>query len=90
MNTNTAAYTLNAYADGFGNWHCEIKFTTPMGNTNNAHSTLVGAIRHAKRVIRDELEQRNAHLKPRLKYVVSDNRLTSTNQLTYMRISEAG
>ena len=84
----TAPYTLNAYADGFGNWHCEIKFTTPMGNTNNAHSTLVGAIRNAKALIRDELDQRNAHLKPRLKYVVSDNKLTPTNQLTYMRISE--
>lgn len=83
-------YTLNAYADGFGNWHCEIKFARPMGNTNNAHGTLVSAIRNAKKVIREELDQRNTQLKPRLKYVVSDNRLTANNELTYVRISEAG
>lgn len=89
-NTNTKDYTLNAYADGFGNWHCEIKFTTPMGNTHYANSVMVRAIRAAKATIRQELLERNARLKPKLRYKVSANNLNAMNQLTYLRISENG
>jgi len=86
----TKHYRLNAYADGFGNWHCEIMFAVPMGNTNMAHSILVNAIRHAKKTIREELSQRNVNLKPKLRYEITANRLTPENQITYLRVSEIG
>jgi ribosome-binding factor A len=86
--TATRDYKLNAYADGFGNWHCEITFASPMGNTNNGHAIMVNAIRNAKALIREELSARTSNLKPKLRYVVSDNRLTNQNQLTYLRLSE--
>lgn len=86
----TKHYRLNAYADGFGNWHCEILFATPMGNTNQAHAILVNSIRHAKKVIREELTQRNNNLKPKLRYQVTANRVTAENQITYLRVSEIG
>ncbi len=86
----TKHYTLNAYADGFGNWHCEIKFTTPMGNTHYANSVMVNAIRQAKGAIREALAERTNNLKPRLRYQVTANNLNSMNQLTYLRISEIG
>jgi ribosome-binding factor A len=85
----TKHYRLNAYADGFGNWHCEIIFASPMGNTNAAHATLVNAIRQAKKKIREEIVTRMAPVPTRkLHYAVTDNRLTNQNQLTYLRISE--
>lgn len=86
----TKHYTLNTYADGFGNWHCEITFAVPMGNTNMAHSILVNSIRHAKKSIREALAERHANLKPKLRYEVTANRLTSQNQITYLRVSEVG
>lgn len=86
----TKHYTLNTYADGFGNWHCEIKFTTPMGNTHYANSVMVNAIRQAKRAIREALAERTYNLKPKLRYKVSANNLNAMNQLTYLRISEIG
>lgn len=89
-NSATKHYTLNAYADGFGNWHCEITFAAPMGNTNQAHAILVNSIRHAKKTIREELSQRHANLKPKLRYQVTANKLTSENQITYLRVSEIG
>ena len=89
MEQVTRDYKLNAYADGFGNWHCEIIFASPMGNTNAAHATLVNAIRQAKRKIREEITSRMAPVQTRqLRYAVTDNRLTNQNQLTYLRISE--
>jgi hypothetical protein len=51
-------YRLNAYADGFGVWHCEIFFTTPLGNTGEAERITNNAIRAAKTAIRKELELR--------------------------------
>lgn len=85
----TKHYSLNAYADGFGKWHCEITFTTPMGNTNMAHAILVNAIRHAKRTIRGEIVERmNPTPTRHLRYEVTANRLTPQNQITYLRVSE--
>jgi ribosome-binding factor A len=85
----TKDYRLNAYADGFGKWHCEILFTTPMGNTNMAHAILVNAIRHAKRTIRAEIVERMAPAPTRhLRYEVTANKLTAQNQITYLRVSE--
>ena len=84
----TTHYTLNTYADGFGNWHCEINFTTPMGNTNMAHAILVNAIRHAKKTIREELLLRSNGNLAKLRYEVTANRLTPQNQITYLRVSE--
>lgn len=86
-------YNLNAYADGFGNWHCEITFTTPMGNTNAAHAVMVNALRQAKALIRSNIVERLATWhepkpKVKLRYAVTSNRLTSENQVTYLRISE--
>lgn len=86
----TKHYRLNAYADGYGNWHCEILFTVPMGNTNQAHAILVNSIRHAKKTIREEMLQRYNNLKPKLRYQVTANRLTPQNQITYLRVSEIG
>jgi ribosome-binding factor A len=93
MEQVTRDYKLNAYADGFGNWHCEIIFASPMGNTNAAHATMVNAIRKAKALIRSEITERAATWntpKPKLnlRYAVTANRLTNQNQLTYLRISE--
>lgn len=87
----TKHYTLNTYADGFGNWHCEIKFTTPMGNTHYANSVMVNAIRQAKTAIRNEITERMMPTPTkRLRYKVSANNLNAMNQLTYLRISEIG
>lgn len=86
----TKYYRLNAYADGYGNWHCEIMFNFPMGNTNIDHAILVNSIRHAKKAIREELTQRNNNLKPKLRYQITANRLTPQNQITYLRVSEIG
>ncbi len=86
----TPNYKLNTYADGYGNWHCEIIFTSPMGNTNYANSIMVNAIREAKRSIRNEIvvrSARNAQIR-RLKYKVAENRMNNQNQLTYLEIVE--
>jgi len=89
MEQVTRDYKLNAYADAFGNWHCEIIFASPMGNTNAAHATMVNAIRKAKALIRDEITSRMSPTPTKkLHYAVTANRLTNQNQLTYLRISE--
>jgi ribosome-binding factor A len=89
MEQVTRDYKLNAYADGFGNWHCEIIFASPVGNTNAAHATLVNAIRKAKALIRSEITERMSPTPTKkLQYAVTANRLTNQNQLTYLRISE--
>lgn len=90
MTSATENYTLNTYADGYGNWHCEIVFKSPMGNTNYASSIIVNAIRQAKRNIREEIvvrSARNAQIR-RLKYKVAANKMNNQNQLTYLEIVE--
>jgi hypothetical protein len=67
-------YTLNAYADGFGVWHCEIFFTTPLGNTGEAERVAGNGLRAAKRLIRAEIAERMAGRPKRLSYYVKTNK----------------
>jgi hypothetical protein len=48
-------YTLNAYADGFGVWHCEISFNYPgLGNTGEAERMAGKPKRLAYKVVNNE------------------------------------
>ena len=69
-------YRLNAYADGFGVWHCEIFFTTPLGNTGEAERVAGNGLRAAKRLIRAEIADRMAGRVKRLSYYVKSNQVT--------------
>ena len=67
-------YRLNAYADGFGVWHCEINFAYPgLGNTGEAERVANNALRAAKRLIRAEIAERMAGKPKRLAYEVKAN-----------------
>jgi hypothetical protein len=81
-------YKLNTYANGFGIWHADILFSSPIGNTGEAERVISSAITNAKRAIRREIQERQGDKVKRLAYeVVSSNQL-STNQLTAIRIRE--
>jgi hypothetical protein len=81
-------YKLNTYANGFGVWHADIVFSSPMGNSGEAERIISNAIKNAKRAIRREIQERQAGKVKRLSYgIVSSNQL-STNQLTAIRIRE--
>lgn len=89
-------YRLNAYADGFGVWHCEIFFTTPLGNTGEADRVAANAMRAAKRAIRKQLELRapaNAYNErffyKRLSYEVKSNKFElGSGRLLSLTIAE--
>ena len=66
-------YRLNSYANGFGVWHCQIFFTTPLGNTGEAERVLENGLRAAKRRIRAEIADRMADKPKRLAYEVKSN-----------------
>ena len=66
-------YTLNTYANGFGIWHAEIFFTSPMGNTGEAERIISNAIANAKRHIRQAIQERMSSKTKRLSYEVSAN-----------------
>jgi hypothetical protein len=67
-------YRLNAYANGFGVWHCQIFFTYPgLGNTGEADRVAANAMRAAKRLIRAEIADRMAGRVKRLSYKVVNN-----------------
>jgi hypothetical protein len=72
----TKDYRLNTYADGFARWHCEIFFTTPLGNTGEAERVLSNGLRAAKRLIRAEIADRMAGRPKRLSYYVKSNKVT--------------
>ena len=81
-------YKLNTYANGFGIWHADILFSSPIGNTGEAQRIISNALTNAKRAIRREIQERQADKVKRLAYeIVSSNQL-STNQLTAIRIRE--
>lgn len=67
-------YRLNAFADGFGVWHCEIFFTTPLGNTGEAERVLINGLAAGKRLIRAEIAERMAGRPKRLAYYVKTNK----------------
>lgn len=82
-------YTLNAYADGFAVWHCEIFFTTPLGNTGEAERVLLNALAAAKRRIRAEIAERMAGKVKRLAYEVKTNKLElGSGRLLSLTIAE--
>jgi hypothetical protein len=81
-------YTLNTYADGFGMWHSEIFFSSPMGNTGEAERIISNAIVKAKRHIRQAIQERMNSKTKRLAYEVAENVLLSTNQTTKITIRE--
>lgn len=72
--TKPKDYRLNAYADGFGVWHCEIFFTTPLGNTGEAERVLLNGLAAAKRLIRAAIAERMAGKPKRLTYYVKTNK----------------
>jgi hypothetical protein len=68
-------YRLNAYADGFARWHCEIFFAYPgLGNTGEAERVAGNGLRAAKRLIRAEIADRMAGRVKRLSYYVKSNK----------------
>jgi hypothetical protein len=82
-------YTLNAYADGFGVWHCEIFFTTPLGNTGEAERVARNGLAAAKRLIRAEIAERMAGKPKRLAYYVKSNQLQlGSGRLMSLTIAE--
>jgi hypothetical protein len=66
-------YTLNTYANGFGIWHSQIFFSSPMGNTGEAERIISNAIANAKRHIRQAIQERMSSKTKRLSYEVSAN-----------------
>lgn len=82
-------YTLNAYADNFGVWHCEIFFTTPLGNTGEAERVLLNALAAAKRKIRQEIADRMGGKPKRLSYEVKFNKVAlGSGRLSSLTIAE--
>lgn len=82
-------YRLNAYADGFGVWHCEIFFTTPLGNTGEADRVAFNAMAAAKRKIRQEIADRMAGRPRRLAYqVVKNESQLGSGRLLSLTIAE--
>lgn len=81
-------YTLNTYANGFGIWHADILFYSPMGNTSEAQRIISNAITNAKREIRQAIQERQAGKVKRLSYEIAANNQTATNQLTLIRVRE--
>jgi hypothetical protein len=72
--TKPKDYRLNAFADGFGVWHCEISFAYPgLGNTGEAERVANNGLRAAKRLIRAEIAERMAGKPKRLAYKVVNN-----------------
>lgn len=81
-------YKLNTYADGFGIWHTEIIFLTPMGNTGEAQKVISNAMANAKKQIRKAITQRASAAVRRLSYMISDNQELSTGQIVRLVITE--
>lgn len=83
-------YRLNAYADGFGVWHCEIFFNYPgLGNTGEADRVAANAMRAAKRRIRAEIADRMAGRPRRLAYqVVKNESQLGSGRLLSLTIAE--
>jgi hypothetical protein len=83
-------YRLNAFADGFGVWHCEISFAYPgLGNTGEAERVAGNGLRAAKRLIRAEIAERMAGKPKRLAYEVVKNKLElGSGRLMSLTIAE--
>jgi len=81
-------YKLNTYANGFGIWHTQITFLTPMGNTGEAEKIIYNALANAKRKIRQAIVQRTGANVKRLSYFISENQELGTGQLVYLVVRE--
>ena len=82
-------YRLNAYANGFGVWHCQIFFSTPLGNTGEAERVANNALAAAKRLIRAEIADRMAGRPRRLAYqVVKNESQLGSGRLLSLTIAE--
>jgi hypothetical protein len=81
-------YRLNTYANGFGIWHADILFSSPIGNTGEAQRIISNALTNAKRAIRREIQERQSGKVRRLSYEIVSNNELSTGQLTALRIRE--
>ena len=83
-------YKLNTYADGYGIWHSQIFFTSPMGNNAEAERIISNAIANAKRNIRQAITERMEPIKTkRLSYKVSANTVEpGIGRLTSLTITE--
>lgn len=82
-------YKLTAWANGFGIWHCEIFFTTPLGNTWEAERVAANAMKAAKRRIRAEIADRMGSKPKRLSYEVKFNKVAlGSGRLSSLTIAE--
>lgn len=81
-------YTLHTYANGFGIWHTEIVFLTPMGNTGEAEKIIYNALTNAKRKIRQAIIERTRVNVKRLSYFISENEELGTGQLVRLVVRE--
>jgi hypothetical protein len=81
-------YRLNTYANGFGIWHSEITFLTPMGNTGQAERVIFNALANAKRKIRQAIQERQNDTVKRLSYFITENQELGTGQLVRLVIRE--
>ena len=79
---------VNTYANGFGIWHSEITFLTPMGNTGEAERVIFNALANAKRKIRQAIQERQNDTVKRLSYFISENQELGTGQLVRLVIRE--
>ena len=81
-------YRVNTYANGFGIWHSEITFLTPMGNTGEAERVTFNALANAKRKIRQAIQERQNDTVKRLSYFISENQELGTGQLVRLVVRE--
>jgi hypothetical protein len=84
----TKDYRVNTYANGFGIWHSEITFLTPMGNTGEAERVIFNALANAKRKIRQAIQERQNDTVKRLSYFISESQELGTGQLVWLVIRE--
>jgi hypothetical protein len=84
-------YSLETWADGFGDWYCKVTFDFPgVGNSPEGEELKYSAVRAAKRRIREELKLRQAQPLARLRYEVHANQLDSMNRMHSITIKEVG
>jgi hypothetical protein len=68
-------YSINSWADGFGRWYAKAHFTVALGNTGVADKCFANAERAAKKLIRNEIQERMGDKVRRLSYEVVANEL---------------
>ena len=85
------SYSLETWADGFGDWYCKVTFEFPgAGNSYEGERLKYAGVRAAKRRIRAELTLRQSAPLARLGYEVHANEIDSMNRMRSITIKEVG